>query len=279
LARPVDRLANRAMFLSQVEKTLVSAKRDERFSAVLLIDLDRFKEINEARGLAIGDALCAGCCGPFRAGIACRMICWHALDSDEFGVLLPRLRSFRVKRSEAEAMAVAEKLRAALHDAIDVNGELIHIDASIGIALLPENRQETSAEVLRQADMAMAKAKAEGVPAPCSLRRQWVRWSKARFPDGSRVACCDCGKPIASLSATAGSTRKACRWARKPWCVRQHPGSRPGSRPACYSVGRDVRFDCCAGSLDVVRCLPPARADGCRIPHVTTVGQYQSAPF
>jgi EAL domain-containing protein (putative c-di-GMP-specific phosphodiesterase class I) len=57
---------------------------------------------------------------------------------------------------------MAEKLRASLREVNDMEGESIHIDASIGIAILSETEQEASAEVLRQADMAMARAKAEG---------------------------------------------------------------------------------------------------------------------
>ena len=157
---PLTDLANRALFLRQVEQTLVSSKRDGRFAAVLLLDLDRFKEINEARGLAIGDALLRLVATRFGQVLHADDLLAR-LDSDEFAVLLPRLRASR-EVVGVEAMAVAEKLRATLREAIDVNGELIHIDGSIGIAILPESQQETAVEVLRQADMAMAKAKAEG---------------------------------------------------------------------------------------------------------------------
>ena len=157
---PLTDLANRALFLRQVELTLVSSKREGRFAAVLLLDLDRFKEINEARGLAVGDALLRAVAERFGQALHADDVLAR-LDSDEFAVLLPRLRASR-EVVGGEAMAVAEKLRASLHDAIDVNGELIHIDGSIGIAILPESQQETAAEVLRQADMAMAKAKSEG---------------------------------------------------------------------------------------------------------------------
>ncbi len=157
---PLTGLANRALFLRQVEQTLVSAKHDERMAAVLLIDLDRFKEINEARGLAIGDALLRTVAERFNQVLHADDLLAR-LDSDEFAVLLPRLRKSR-ELAGREAMAVAEKLRASLRDTADMEGESIHIDASIGIAILPETQQETSAEVLRQADMAMAGAKAEG---------------------------------------------------------------------------------------------------------------------
>jgi diguanylate cyclase (GGDEF)-like protein/PAS domain S-box-containing protein len=157
---PLTGLANRALFLLQVEQALVNAKRDNRFAAVLLLDLDRFKEINEARGLAIGDALLRAVAGRLSQTLHTDDLLAR-LDSDEFAVLLPRLRSSR-EAVGREALELAEKLRATLRDAIEVNGEFIHIDGSIGIAVLPETPQATAAEVLRQADMAMAKAKSEG---------------------------------------------------------------------------------------------------------------------
>ncbi len=157
---PLTGLANRALFLRQVEQALVSAKRDGGFATVLLLDIDKFKEINEARGLAIGDALLRAVADRFGLILHTDDLLAR-LDSDEFGVLLPRLRSSR-EAVGREALAVAEKLRTALREAIEVDNEFIHIDASIGIAVLPESPQETAVEVLRQADMAMVKAKMEG---------------------------------------------------------------------------------------------------------------------
>lgn len=157
---PLTGLANRALFLRQVEQALVSAKRDDYFAAVLLIDLDRFKEINEARGLAIGDALLRSVADRLGQTLH-RDDLLARLDSDEFAVLLPRLHVPREKAGR-EALAVAEKLRAALRCAIEMEGEFIHVDASIGIAMLPDTPQETAIDVLRQADMAMTNAKAEG---------------------------------------------------------------------------------------------------------------------
>jgi diguanylate cyclase (GGDEF)-like protein/PAS domain S-box-containing protein len=176
---PLTGLANRALFLRQVEQTLVSARRDDRFAAVLLLDLDRFKDINEARGLAIGDAL-------LRA-VAVRLAqTLHAddllarLNSDEFAVLLPRLRTSR-EATAREALAVAEKLRQALHDAVDMEGESIHVDVSIGVAILPESPQGTAEEVLRQADMAMTKAKMEGRSRTMFFETEMGETIRARF--------------------------------------------------------------------------------------------------
>jgi len=153
-------LANRALFLKQLEQTLGNAHREGRFADVLLLDIDRFKDFNEARGLAVGDALLQA--------VANRLVqilhpddMLARLDSDEFAVLLPRLAMSR-DAAGREALAVAEKLHIALRESIELDGESIHLDASIGIAIFPENSQETASDVLRQADMAMHQAKAEG---------------------------------------------------------------------------------------------------------------------
>jgi len=157
---PLTGLANRALFLRQVDQTLVSAKRDGGFAAALLLDLDRFKDINEARGLAIGDALLRAVAERFGQTLQADDLLAR-LDSDEFGVLLPGLRHSR-EATGREALAVAEKLRNALREAIEMNGELIHVDASIGITILPESPQTSAVEVLRQSDMAMTQAKSNG---------------------------------------------------------------------------------------------------------------------
>ena len=157
---PLTGLGNRALFLRQVEQTLVSAKREKHYADVLLLDLDRFKDINEARGLAAGDAMLKAVAHRF-SRLLHEDDLLARLDSDEFAVLLPRLRTSR-EAAGHEALAVAEKLRAALREAFEVDGEFIHIDASIGIVLLPESQEETAVDALRQADMALARAKAEG---------------------------------------------------------------------------------------------------------------------
>ena len=153
-------LANRALFFTQVEKTLTGALRENRYAGILLLDLDRFKDINEARGLAVGDALLKAVAARLTQTLHVDDVLAR-LDSDEFAVLLPRLTTRR-ETAGREALAVAEKLRAALRESIALDGEIFHLDASIGIALFPETSQEAAADVLRQADTAMHLAKADG---------------------------------------------------------------------------------------------------------------------
>jgi diguanylate cyclase (GGDEF)-like protein/PAS domain S-box-containing protein len=153
-------LPNRALFLRLLEQTIANAYREDRFADVLLLDLDRFKDINEARGIVIGDALLKAVSQRLADALRTEDVLAR-LDSDEFAVLLPRLASARDVAGR-EALSVAEKLRTALREAIELDGEVFHLDVSIGVALFPESPQETAADVLRQADTAMHLAKAEG---------------------------------------------------------------------------------------------------------------------
>lgn len=153
-------LANRALFLRQLSQTLANAHREGRYADVLLLDLDRFKDINEARGLALGDALLKAVSDRLTAVLHPDDLLAR-LDSDEFAVLLPRLTLDR-EVAGREALTVADKLRDTLRNAIVVEGEHFPLDASVGIALFPESAQESSSDVLRQADMAMHEAKAAG---------------------------------------------------------------------------------------------------------------------
>ena len=157
---PLTGLANRALFFNQLEKSLASAQREGNFAGLLLLDLDRFNEINEARGLSVGDALLKVVAERLRLTLQAEDVLAR-LDSDEFAILLPH---FEASREEVgrKALAVAEKLRAALRANIELDGETIHIESSIGIALFPESSAETPADVLRQADTAMHRAKAAG---------------------------------------------------------------------------------------------------------------------
>ena len=153
-------LANRALFLRQMDQLLACVERDGGFAEILLLDLDRFKDINEARGLAVGDALLQVVAE--RLGRALRPDDILArLNADEIAIILPRLAA-TPEEAGREALAVAEKLRALLFDGVELNGEIFHLDTSIGMAVLPETSGETSSDVLRRADMAMHRAKDGG---------------------------------------------------------------------------------------------------------------------
>ncbi len=151
-------LANRALFLQQLQQTVAEAYREGSFAVVLLLDLDRFKGINEARGAPTGDALLKQVARSMRKALHSDDLLAR-LDSDEFAVLLPRLIADR-ETAGREALVVAEKLRHTLQENIMLNGERFHISTSIGIAIFPEFSEELASDILRRADMAMHRAKA-----------------------------------------------------------------------------------------------------------------------
>jgi len=172
-------LANRPLFFKRLEESLGNAHNEKRFGGVLLIDLRRFKDINEARGLAVGDALLRAVAAQFSQLLHIDDVLAR-LDSDEFGVLLPRLENQRDAVGRA-ALAVAEKLRAALREGIEVENEIFHLETNIGIALFPLFDNETAPDVLRQADTALHQAKEEGQSQTVFFESEMGDAVKARY--------------------------------------------------------------------------------------------------
>lgn len=157
---PLTGLANRALFLQQIEQTLLAARRDGGYAAVLVLDVDRFKNYNEARGLSFGDTLLQAV-GQRLTTVLRNEDVLARLNADEFAVILPQLMASREEVGQV-ALAMAEKLRAALAEAVCVGGECYRLDCCVGIALLPDEAEETAVDALRRADMAMHLAKQEG---------------------------------------------------------------------------------------------------------------------
>ena len=147
-------LANRSLMEDRLLQAVRRADRSSRPLALLFLDLDRFKEINDTLGHAVGDALLKA--------VAVRLLaCVRASDSvgrqagDEFLILLPELEDPR------QAGQVAGKIVAELAAPFTIDDHQIHTSFSIGIALFPTDAGD--AETLRQhADTALYHAKAGG---------------------------------------------------------------------------------------------------------------------
>ena len=141
-------LPNRRAMYADVPEALATTNGGS--SALLLLDLDRFKEVNDSLGHHVGDRLLVQVgtrlSHRLRAGDLL-----SRLGGDEFAVLLTR-------SDQAEAVAVATKLRAAIAEPFTLDGVVLQTDVSIGIALFPEHGADLSA-LLRRADMAMYRAK------------------------------------------------------------------------------------------------------------------------
>ena len=144
-------LPNRALFLDRLEHALARATRAGSDVAVLFLDLDRFKTVNDSLGHAAGDELL--CTVAQRIATCMRAADTAArLGGDEFAVLLEDLVSTR------EAARVAERMIAALEAPIQVAGREVFIGASIGVA----SGSYGAEDLLRHADVAMYRAKSQG---------------------------------------------------------------------------------------------------------------------
>ncbi|GAB4404656.1 MAG: hypothetical protein OHK0048_24220 [Rhodoferax sp.] len=151
---PLTELPNRWLLKLQVDLALARAARLGTPVAVLFIDLDDFKKINDSYGHAVGDALLTAASQRFRALLR-ETDTIVRLGGDEFSVLLTDMAS------QDEAARVADKLLAAAREGYDINGTLIHSNASIGIAFYPGDA-DSAENLMRCADMAMYVAKADG---------------------------------------------------------------------------------------------------------------------
>jgi diguanylate cyclase (GGDEF)-like protein/PAS domain S-box-containing protein len=152
-------LPNRRLLIDRLDKLLASAQAGAGFGAVMFIDLDNFKFINDARGHATGDALLRNAADRLSQQVR-KGDTVARIGGDEFVVCLAHLGHDHDSASEA-ALAVAEKIRHVLTQDFEIDGQCYNSSASIGVALLPKPGQTTH-DLLREADTAMYRAKAGG---------------------------------------------------------------------------------------------------------------------
>ncbi|MFC3228702.1 EAL domain-containing protein [Marinibaculum pumilum] len=151
---PLTHLPNRSLFKRRLSEMMIAAREEGESGALLYIDLDGFKWINDTRGHAIGDQLLIqvsdrlSACVRSRDGVA-------RLGGDEFVVMLPRVSS------EIDARNMARRILTAVAEPYSVDHHLCHLSASIGIVLFPSERDDVTA-LLKKADMSMYAAKADG---------------------------------------------------------------------------------------------------------------------
>jgi diguanylate cyclase (GGDEF)-like protein len=143
-------LPNRRLFRDRVEQALLWAKRSGNSVAVLLIDLDRFKEINDTLGHQSGDALLREL-GVRLRGLLRESDTFARLGGDEFGVVLPQDR-------EARVADVVERIGIALEEPFLLHGLSLGIEASIGVSVFPRDGEDVET-LIKRADVAMYVAK------------------------------------------------------------------------------------------------------------------------
>jgi diguanylate cyclase (GGDEF)-like protein/PAS domain S-box-containing protein len=151
---PLTGLPNRELFHDRLQTALTRARREQSRMALLYIDLDRFKQVNDGFGHATGDLLLR------EVGARLRQCVRESdtvgrLGGDEFVVLLPTIEELD------DASLVAEKIRHALNRPFEIDGRQVHISSSIGISVHPEQGDEKQ-QLIQHADRAMYGAKERG---------------------------------------------------------------------------------------------------------------------
>jgi diguanylate cyclase (GGDEF)-like protein len=152
-------LPNRALFSDRLEQRLESARRNSRTGAILFLDLDRFKNINDSLGHSIGDELLKRVAERQRFLLRAEDTVAR-LGGDEFVILLSDLHA-DPEDAAIEAQNVAEKILDALSQPYQIGNHILHSTPSIGIALISPDSENVS-EILKQADAAMYQAKEHG---------------------------------------------------------------------------------------------------------------------
>jgi diguanylate cyclase (GGDEF)-like protein/PAS domain S-box-containing protein len=147
-------LPNRLLFRQLLEQAIRDANRERKTIAVLFIDLDRFKLINDTAGHDSGDMVLRQVAGRLRQ-------CLREADllsrfgGDEFAALLREIDDPEAAR------ATAQRVLAAVAQPYDINGETYHLSASVGISIYPGDSPDATA-LLRNAEVAMYRAKDQG---------------------------------------------------------------------------------------------------------------------
>lgn len=156
---PLTNLPNRALLLDRLTQQIALLKRHDLRGALLFLDLDHFKHINDSLGHPVGDAVLKMVTARLESSVR-REDTVARLGGDEFVVLVTGLPG---KRSEVtrQVRAIAEKIRAILSEPMVFDGHRLQVTPSIGIALIPDHG-DTKADLLKRADIALYRAKDAG---------------------------------------------------------------------------------------------------------------------
>jgi diguanylate cyclase (GGDEF)-like protein len=146
-------LPNRVLFRERLEQALKVVRPGEQL-AVLYIDIDEFKSVNDALGHAVGDELLKGVAGRLRTCLKASDVAAR-LGGDEFAIIQTAIKK------QSETTQLVDRIYAAIRQPFECSGHLITTDASIGIALAPGDGLDLD-QLLRNADLALYGAKGDG---------------------------------------------------------------------------------------------------------------------
>jgi diguanylate cyclase (GGDEF)-like protein len=153
---PLTQIANRSLFIDTIRTSLAQLPTTQRPIAVMFIDLDGFKEINDNFGHAVGDRVLSEVAARLRVQVR-KLDMAARIGGDEFGMLLDGMRHF------SDAAVVAERIIETLRRPIPLGDAVISIGASVGVAVVEDAAEAPEPEeLMRRADMAMYLAKRQG---------------------------------------------------------------------------------------------------------------------
>ncbi len=144
-------LPNRALFIDRLQQATIAAKRDNTFFAVLILDMDRFKDVNDTLGHYNGDRLLKQV-GLRLSGVLRESDTLARIGGDEFGFILPKLKG------SDDVNKVARKIKKSLTGTFAIEDLSFEVQASIGATLYPENGKDADT-LIQRADVAMYAAK------------------------------------------------------------------------------------------------------------------------
>jgi diguanylate cyclase (GGDEF)-like protein/PAS domain S-box-containing protein len=147
-------LANRSMFTTALDRAMALSVRTGKKFAILCLDLDHFKDVNDTRGHLAGDRLLRLMAERLKAGVRPSEAVAR-FGGDEFAILLD------APREPAEIAALANRLIASISNPYSIDGNELHVGVSIGIAIYGEDACDAET-LLSHADLALYRAKAEG---------------------------------------------------------------------------------------------------------------------
>ncbi|MDR2297924.1 MAG: EAL domain-containing protein [Comamonas sp.] len=152
-------LPNRVLLAERLQQTMAAIGRNRRFGALMLLDLDNFKDINDRLGHSLGDELLRQVAHRLHHCV-CASDTVARVGGDEFVILLNDLDA-DPGQARVRAHAMAERIQQALASGFNLSGQQVHSSSSIGLLLMGDAEQEQE-ELMRLADMALYKAKARG---------------------------------------------------------------------------------------------------------------------
>ncbi len=171
-------LPNRRLLMDRLQHEVTVARRHHHHGALLFLDLDYFKTLNDALGHETGDALLREAAARLRASLR-EEDTVARLGGDEFTVLLPRLGS-TMEEAAAQAGVVADKLRQRIAEPFDLSGHGYRTSISVGITLFPADDIRAE-DLLRQADAAMYLSKSAGRNAVSFYRPELQHMAERRL--------------------------------------------------------------------------------------------------